>query len=101
MHKAHIKTVTPKTSWLKPPVSSGIKSGYVILHKGEEIGEHVTDNREEVLYVVEGEAKVTVDGIPEYAEAGSMIYIPPQTKHNVANENDEEVKYIYVTASFK
>lgn len=101
MHKAHISTVAPKTSWLKPPVSTGMKSGYVILHRGDEVGEHVTDNREEVLYIIEGEAKVTVGDMAEYAEAGSMIYIPPQTKHNVANESEEDVKYVYVTASFK
>lgn len=101
MHKKHISTVEPKTSWLKPPVSTNIHSGYVILHKGEDIGEHVTDSREEVIYIIEGEAKVTIDGNEELAEAGSMIYIPPQTRHNLKNENDEELKYIYVVSRFQ
>lgn len=101
MHKAHISTITSKSSWLKPPVSANIKSGYVFLHKGEEVGEHITESREEVLYIVEGEAKVTVGELAEYAEAGSMIYIPPQTKHNVKNESDEDLKYIYVVSHFK
>lgn len=101
MHKAHISTAIPKASWLKPPVSNNIKSGYVILHTGEEIGEHITDKKEEVIYIVEGEAKITIEGVEEYAESGSMIYIPPQKKHNVKNESDENLKYIYVTSMFK
>lgn len=101
MHKKHISTVTPKTSWLKPPVSTNIKSGFVLLHKNEEIGEHVTEAREEVLYIIQGEAKVTIEGIEEYAEAGSMLYIPPHKKHNIKNESDEELKYIYVVSHFQ
>ncbi len=100
MHTSHIKTAESHASWLKPPVSNNIKSGYVLLHKGDEIGEHVTDNKEEVLYIVEGEATVTIEGVKEYAEAGSMIYIPPHKKHNIQNEADEDLKYIYVVSHF-
>lgn len=101
MHKKHISTVTPKESWLKPPVSQNIKSGYVLLHKGEAIGEHVTENKEEVLYIIEGEVTIIIEGIAEFAESGSMIYIPPHSKHNIKNESDEDVKYIYVVSHFK
>lgn len=101
MHKKHISTIIPKESWLKPPLSHNIKSGFVLLHKGEEMGEHVTEDKEEVLYIIEGEATVIIDGNSDYAEAGSMIYIPPHTKHNVKNDSDENLKYIYVVSHFK
>lgn len=96
MHKRHIKSLKPRESWLKPPLSQNIKSGYVVLHKGEEIGEHTTDDKEEILYIIEGEATVIVEGNKEYVEAESMIYIPPNKLHNVLNEADEDLKYIYV-----
>ena len=101
MHKKHISTIIPKTSWLTPPVSTNIKSGYVLLHKGEEVGEHETIDKEEVIYIIEGEATVTIEGNREMAEAGSMLYIPPHKKHNIKNESDEVVKYIYVVSHFK
>ncbi len=101
MQKRHINTLDSKKSWLKPPLSQKIKSGYVILHKGEEIGEHTTDEREEVLYIIEGEATVTVEGNIQMAESGSVIYISPNKKHNVKNEADEDLKYIYVVTHFK
>ncbi len=101
MHKKHISTVTPKESWLKPPLSQNIKSGFVVLHQGEEMGEHVTENKEEVIYIIEGTATVIVSGNTDYASAGSMIYIPPHTPHNVKNESEEAVKYIYVVSHFK
>jgi len=101
MHKRHISTVTPKESWLKPPLSQNIKSGFVLLHKGEEMGEHITENKEEILYIIEGEAAVVIEGNIERAEAGSMIYIPPHAKHNVKNDSDEDLKYIYVVSHFK
>jgi len=101
MHKRHISTVTPKESWLKPPLSQNIKSGFVLLHKGEEMGEHITENKEEVLYIIEGEATVIIEGNAEFVEAGSIIYIPPHIKHNVKNNSDEHLKYIYVVSHFK
>lgn len=100
MHKRHISTVTPKESWLKPPLSRNIKSGFVLLHKGDAIGEHITENKEEVLYIIEGKATIEIEGNIEYAEPGSMVYIPPHSKHNVKNESDEDVKYIYVVSHF-
>jgi len=101
MHKRHISTVTPKESWLKPPLSQNIKSGFVLLHKGEEMGEHITENKEEILYIIEGEATVIIGGDTECAEAGSMIYVPPHINHNVKNDSDEDLKYIYVVSHFK
>jgi len=101
MHKKHISTVVSKESWLEPPLSQNIKSGFVLLHKGEEMGEHITEDKEEVLYIIAGEATVTIEGNAELAEAGSMIYIPPHAKHNVKNESDEDMKYIYVVSHFK
>lgn len=99
IHK-HVHKKTQNESLLKPPATIQTGSGFVLLHKGEEAGEHVTEKREEVLYIIEGEALVEMDGEKEYVEAGSMVYIPPQKRHNVKNEADEDLKYVYVVSHF-
>jgi len=96
----HIRKLLEPATLLKPPVSQQTKSGFVLLHKGESVGEHVTADREEVIYIIEGEALVTLENEKEYVEAGSMIYIPPHKKHNITNEADEDLKYMYVVSLF-
>ena len=75
-----------------------IKSGYVILKKGEEIGEHITDKREELIVLFQGEAKIVCEGRESIVEAPSAIYIEPEKKHNVINAGDMDLKYVYTVA---
>lgn len=99
IHK-HVHKKTQSESLLKSPITVQTGSGFVLLHKGEEVGEHMTDKKEEVLYIIEGEALVEMEGEKEYLEAGSLVYIPPNKKHNVKNEADEDLKYMYVVSHF-
>ena len=41
--------------------SSGLKSGHVTLKPGENIGEHSTAEREEIIIILRGEGKATID----------------------------------------
>jgi mannose-6-phosphate isomerase-like protein (cupin superfamily) len=99
VHK-HVHKKQASEKLLDKSVTRQTGSGFVLLHKGEEVGEHVTEGREEVIYVIEGEALVDMEGEKEYVEAGSLIYVPPQKKHNIKNENDEDLKYMYVVSHF-
>jgi mannose-6-phosphate isomerase-like protein (cupin superfamily) len=40
------------------PQTMGIKSGHVVLEPGENIGEHITEAKEEVIVVLKGKAMV-------------------------------------------
>lgn len=76
-----------------------MKAGHVCLKSGESIGEHVTDKREEIILVLEGEAKITCAGHDALlARANSVAYIPPEMKHNVTNVGKAELRYVYVVA---
>ncbi|OGK62063.1 hypothetical protein A2334_04320 [Candidatus Roizmanbacteria bacterium RIFOXYB2_FULL_38_10] len=99
IHK-NIHKKVQNESLLTPPLTIQTGSGFVLLHKGEEVGEHTTENREEVIYIIEGEAMIEMEGEKEYLEAGSIAYIPPNKKHNVKNEADEDLKYMYVVSHF-
>ncbi len=82
-----------------PPDTAGIKSGCVTLRPGEAVGEHVTEGKEEVIIVLKGAASVFCTGTGELcAEAGSVVYVPPQTAHDVRNTGSDLLQYIFVVA---
>ncbi len=75
-----------------------MKSGYVILDPQEEIGEHITDQREELIVFLEGQAKVVSEGEEAKIEAPAVVYIEPEKKHNVVNIGEDKLKYVYTVA---
>jgi len=77
-------------------------SGIVVLKKGEEVGEHKTDNVEEVIVVLEGEAIIFVEGKKyKKLKSPSVAYIPPNVVHNVVNNSSKVLKYIYITSKLQ
>ena len=79
--------------------SNKMKSGIVILKPGEDVGCHNTNNREELIIVLEGRAKVEIESKPfEQVESDSAVYIPPNTEHNIINNSDKTLRYIYVVS---
>jgi len=86
---------------IKPPISKKIKAGYVILKKGEEIGEHVTKNREEIIIILDGVAKITVESENKEIRKNHLIFIPANKKHNLINIYSKVLKYIYIVIPIK
>lgn len=88
---------TSRMSILKSNANSiKLHSGYVLLKSKEEVGLHDSKNYEELIIVLEGEGKFVSDRAELYFKKGNIIYCPPNTKHNVINESQKELKYIYV-----
>ena len=75
-----------------------LKSGYVILAPGEEIGEHITEKREELIIFLTGSARVVCEQEETVIAAPAAVYIEPERKHNVINVGKEELKYVYAVA---
>ncbi|MBD3379630.1 MAG: cupin domain-containing protein [Candidatus Omnitrophica bacterium] len=85
-----------------PPETSGLKSGYVQLMPGENVGEHRTEGKEEAIVFLEGIAEVVCEESGNIsAEAGMLVYMPPEKLHDVKNTGDTPLKYIYLTAPVK
>jgi len=81
------------------PITAGMKSGCVTLQPGESVGEHKTELKEEAVIILEGEAEVDCAGkIIFTAQEHSLVYIPPETNHNIKNNTDKLLRYVYVTA---
>ncbi len=85
---------------VKPPVSRLMKSGRVFLSPGENVGEHVTEGREELIIVLKGEATVYENGREMRLGCGDILYIKEGVRHNVKNTTNGELEYIYVVAMF-
>ena len=83
-------------SLLKSPQSKILKSGRVILSPGEEIGRHVTHDREEFLIILRGTAILREENKEIKLIAGETYYVAENVSHNILNTSDEELEYIYV-----
>lgn len=83
---------------LTPPDTRAISSSCVRLASGTSVGAHVTDGKEELLFVLEGEATLRTPGGAAKVSAGHLAFVPPDTSHDVANEGPGPLAYVYVTA---
>lgn len=85
------------TSVLNPENAMALKSGFVTLGPGEEVGAHNTDSKEELIIILEGEGEVETDSAGKMpVRAGQAAYNPPRTLHNVINTGSVPLRYIYV-----
>ena len=81
------------------PQTAGMRSGFVRLKPGETVGWHTTDQNEESLVVLHGRGEALVEGQPARPfTAPGLLYIPPLTRHNIANTGDVLLEYVYVVA---
>lgn len=77
-----------------------IHSGFVTLKSGESVGEHNTNNCEEIIIVLEGIGELLIENNETLKmQDGFIFYCPPNTLHNVTNVGEKFLKYIYVTAA--
>ena len=81
------------------PVTCGMKSGHVCLKPGEAVGRHSTDSREEAIVILEGCAQIIAGGaVAATADAGQLVYIPPNTDHDLRNSGSGVLRYVYVVS---
>ncbi|MBI5404135.1 MAG: cupin domain-containing protein [Ignavibacteriae bacterium] len=76
-----------------------MRSGLVTLKKGKSVGEHTTSGNEEMLVILNGKGEVEIKNEEKFSiNKGMIAYVPPNTVHNVINNNDEDLQYIYIVA---
>lgn len=83
-----------------PPESKMLKSGKVTLSPGEEIGEHTTYKKEELIIVLQGTASLVKNNKVIELKEGETHYIREGIKHNIKNNSDQELKYMYIAGIF-
>jgi mannose-6-phosphate isomerase-like protein (cupin superfamily) len=79
-----------------------MRSGLVRLEPGATVGWHTTGMNEESLVILHGQGNALIDGgAVQTFTAPAFVYIPPATRHNVANTGNDPLEYVYVVAPAK
>ena len=87
------------TELLKPPRTVTMRSGFVRLDPGQDVGLHSTKQNEEMLVILEGQGEVELEGHPSLKISGGQVaYVPPMTTHNVRNTGIAPLKYIFIVS---
>ena len=96
-----LESIAKYTPLLKNGIDTlRLKAGSVILKPGESVGEHTTENREEIVIFLEGKAEVIVEGNdPTVIEGRNAAYIPPHTVHNIKNIGKDHLKYVFAVTT--
>lgn len=79
--------------------SKQLRSGYVMLEPGNDVGEHKTEDGEELILIVDGKAEIMINGQREIVESPCVSLIPAKTIHNVKNISTTLLKYVYVVVA--
>ncbi len=81
------------------PQTTGMRAGRVVLRDGGCNDLHSTGRHEETLVFLAGSGEVRCQGHdPIHAAAGEVVYIPPETVHQVFADAGVELRYVYVVA---
>jgi len=84
---------------LGAPQTAGMRSGLVRLKPGETVGWHSTTEHEEALVILRGRGEARIEGQRARPfTAPALLYVPPVTRHNIANTGDGLLEYVYVVA---
>jgi mannose-6-phosphate isomerase-like protein (cupin superfamily) len=94
-----IKKAAKDNDYFRRVLFTGTKSQLVLmsLRPGEEIGAEV-HKVDQILYVVDGEGKVVLDGVDKEFDKGEIVFVPAGVHHNVINTDDEPMKLFTVYA---
>lgn len=86
---------------VRPPESKSLKSRMVILSPGESVGEHITNKREELIIVLRGTATILYNHHEVCIKKGETYFIKEGILHDIKNNHDEELEYVYVVSVFE
>ena len=86
-----------------PRRAEGLRAGVVVLQSGEVMDWHSTDDREELLIVLEGRVALEVQRMSRIRRValrnGHCALVPHRTRHRVVNRFRSAARYLYVTGA--
>lgn len=63
------------------------------LQRGEELGEEVHAFTDQFLCVEEGKGEIWMDGMQNWIESDSAVFVPAGTRHNIRNAGTKPLKF--------
>jgi quercetin dioxygenase-like cupin family protein len=80
------------------PQGANMVMGVARLRQGDTLEPHRHDEPE-TYFGLSGRGIVTVEGVDHAIEAGTMIFIPGNARHQIVNVDDEELQLLYAFAA--
>lgn len=80
-----------------PSAGKSLKASRITLGPGEEVGEHVTEGREEIIIVLRGIGSLVREGKETPIRDGDVHYVGENVRHNVRSSSGE-LEYVYVVS---
>jgi mannose-6-phosphate isomerase-like protein (cupin superfamily) len=68
----------------------------ISLKPGEEIGEEIHEDTDQVLAFADGEGEAVIDGERSPVRAGTVVVVPGGTRHNFVNTGSVPLKIVTV-----
>lgn len=89
-----IKELTKENNNFRQVIFTGKHSQLVVmsLNPGQEIGEEVHPNIDQILFLVEGEGKAVINDQSSDFRKKEVVFVPAGLKHNFINTGDEALK---------
>ena len=100
MYAEDIKKATKVNTNFRKVLHTGQNSQIVemSLKVGEDIGEEVHPNTDQIIFIVDGDGEAVLNGETRQIEEHDVVFVPVWTKHNFINRGDEELKLFTVYA---
>jgi quercetin dioxygenase-like cupin family protein len=80
------------------PQGANMVMGVARLRQGETLEPH-RHAEPETYFALSGRGIVTVEGTEHAIEAGTMIFIPGNARHQIVNAGDEDLQILYAFAA--
>lgn len=68
------------------------------LQPGEDIGEEIHADNDQLLVLVKGKGEVRLEGVASPVEKGTLISVPAGVRHNLVNTGDKPIRLYTVYA---
>ena len=95
---ASIRELAKGNKDFRREVATGSHSQVVLmcLRPGEEIGEEVHNNTDQIFVVVKGGGEAVLDGVGQALDKGMLLLVPAGTRHNIRNAGDSKLRLVTI-----
>ena len=89
-----IKDLAKENDDFRREIATGPYAQVVLmcLQPGEDIGEEVHDDTDQLFLVVKGEGEAVLDGNTQPLEKGALLLVPAGTRHNLRNTGEKRMR---------
>lgn len=100
MNLVNIRRKAKANQKFRDIIYTGSNSQVVVmsLRPGEEIGEEIHANSDQILFFFDGDGIAIIDGELSSISRNDLVFVPAGTKHNFKNLGDHDMKLLTIYA---